>query len=100
MLAMGLSRNCKTALPHLPEEAQQRAPHPLINPGGLKPLGYTQSSRDAEEKTWHKDPRTQAGETTKLGGTRQSSNSPHLGSFIAHSSRQDNKLSSDAHSHC
>lgn len=65
MLAMGLSRDYKAALPHLPEEAQQRAP-PFHQPWWLAALGILFSSRDAEEKTWHKDPKTQAGETTKL----------------------------------
>lgn len=86
--------------PTCPRKPSRGLPTHTINPGGLQPLGYTQSSKDAEEKTWHKDPRTQAGETTKLGGTRQSSNSSHLGLFIAHPSRPDNELSSDAHSHC
>lgn len=62
--------------PTCPRKLSRGLPTHSINPGGLQLLGCTQSSRDAEEKTWHKDPRTQAGETTKLEGTRQSSNSP------------------------
>lgn len=62
--------------PTCPRKPSRGLPTHSISPGGLQPLGCTQSSRDAEEKTGHKDPRTQAGETTKLGGTRQSSNSP------------------------
>lgn len=42
-----------------------------INPPCMQPLGYTQSSKDAEEKAWHKDPRIQAGEGDYRAGRGQ-----------------------------
>lgn len=80
MSAMWLCKNYEAAVPHLPEAAQQRAPHSaptLVTCSPWDRFRVLRMLRRRPDRHW-KAPRTQAREEiTKLGGSELSSNSLH-----------------------